>query len=382
MRKLVEVHVPEHRRLPLVVCLLWAFGWSAPALDHTAALAVDRDGNAYVATGHGEAGVEIRKWDKDGRPVDDPNVPLDDGIPSAICVDEEYLYCAVSGWARGPWNNRQQIRRFRLKDGKPAPFTGKSPGPSTVAPEPERHPPRAGKGPGDTLLNGHIQVYEWPELLIPKNATDADRRLMRRPLRALDVAGSTLYVADALGGVVRMYDTDTGAAKGTFGARLPRALAVDPVGHVWVADNEGTVRAYRTDGYSGVTYSGLGDITAMSFGPGAKLFIADARAGQVFTLNDSPDRAGDFTPGLGPKSSSGGRGAVSLNGLTGVAADAGGNLVTLQQAHGTASTRLARWSPDGKLLWERFAARFVCRIGEYRVCDVDLQVLNASPARP
>ena len=373
--------MPIHSRLPLVVCLLCALGRAAPAREISAAVAVDRDGNVSTATAFDAAGVDVRKWDKDGNPAPDVRFVISDGVPSAICVDEEYLYCAVDCRDREPSNNRQQIRRFRLKDAKPAPFTGNFRESPTHAPEPNSSP-RVGKGPRETLLDGHIQVYEGPELLIPKTATDAERRLMRKPLRALDVAGSTLFVADALGGVVRMYDTDTGVTKGTFGARSPRGLAVDPVGHVWVADSEGTVRAYRTDGYAGVTYAGLGDVAAMSFGPGARLFIADAKTAQVFTLNDSPDRPGDFTPVLGGKPPANGRPANSLTALAGVAADAKGNLVTIQRLPGGKGVRLARWTPGGVPLWQRFATRFVLRLGGHRLCDIDLQAIDRGLAKP
>jgi hypothetical protein len=335
------VHTPARRPFALLICLL-----SAAAGSASAALAVDREGNVYAVIA-----ADIRMWDSRGNPVPEARFPIRDGAPYALCVDEEYLYCAVSG--REPSDHRQQIRRFRLKDGRPAPFTGQD--------------------SSDPLAAGHIQAYGRSELPIPGTAPESERHLMRQPLRSLDVAGSTLYVADALGGAVRLYDTDTGAAKGHFPARLPRALAVDPIGQVWVADHQGALRAYRTDGYAGVTYAGLGDPTAMSFGPGARLYIADARTGQVLTLNSSPDRPGDFTPVLGHQGD-------RLDGLRSAAADASGNLVTLQIRPDAAGARLARWSPAGKLLWERQVMRV--RLAWYTIYDFDLPMINGQPARP
>jgi hypothetical protein len=363
-------------------------GRTPDAAGHTPtnieSVAVDKDGNVYTANGWDEAGADFKKWDQDGNAVYDADFRIrngrPNGIPYVICVDEEYLYCAVSGWEREPWNNRQQIQRYRLKDGKAAPFTGKSEKSSTEEPKSGDRAPRTPKRPSDTLLDGHIQLYEWPQLLIPKTAPDDERRLMRNPIRAMDVAGSTLYAADALAGVVHMFDTETGAKKGEFNVHLPRALAVDPIGQVWVADHAGVLRAYRTDGYSGVTYSGLGDPVAMAFGTGAKLYVADARAGQVLLLNSTPDQSGGFTPVLGQKAKSGDRAPDRFYTLRGLAVDAHDNLITVQREPGASGARLARWTPDSPpsadrqptytLAWEHFATEFVS-LGNYGQSDPD-----------
>jgi hypothetical protein len=358
-------------------------GRTPDAAGHTPtnmeAVAVDRDGNVYTANGWDEAGADFKKWDKDGNAVYDANFQIRNGRPNgapyAICVDEEYLYCAVGGWDREPWNHRQQIQRFRLSDGKAAPFTGPSEKSSTDEPKGDR-PPRVGRGPAKKLLDGHIQLYEWPELLIPKDTPEPRRRLLRQPIRALDVAGSTLYAADALAGVVRVYDTETGMPKGDFAVGpLPRALAVDPIGQVWVADADGSLRAYHPDSYAGVSYSGLGDVTAMAFGPGAKLYIADSKSGQILTLNNSPDVPGNFTPVLGQKATPGDRAPDHFFTLRGVAVDNAGNLITIQREPGASGARLAKWTlpPNAKsysLAWEHFATEFVS-LGNYGRSDPD-----------
>jgi hypothetical protein len=212
----------------------------------------------------------------------------------ALAVDQEYLYCAAGG----------QIRRFALVDGRPAPFTG-----------------------GSVGIRGAA-------------------------IGALDVAGTTLYVADVRAGSVRMFDTESGASKGEFAAFLPTALAVDPIGQIWVAQDHGTLRAFRADGYAGVTYSGLDEVTSMAFGPGGRLYVADAKVGRV------------LTPGTGESGATFVAVLDRLPYLRAVGADNEGNLVTLQREPGADGARLAKWSAEKKLLWERSP------------------VINAAPARP
>lgn len=333
-------------------------------------VAVDKDGNVYTANGWDEAGADFKRWDAAGRSVYDAQYAIRNGRPNgapyAIAVDEEYVYCAVGGWDREPWNNRQQIQRFRLKDGKPAPFTGRS---ETSQGDDRARGPRQPKGPAERLLDGHIQLYEWPALQVPAGTSESDARLMRTPLRAIDVSGSTVYVADALAGKIRMFDSESGAAKGGFDVHLPHAVAVDPTGQIWVAHDHSSVTAYRADGYSGVTYGPLGDVTSLAFGPGAKLYAADAESGRVLTLDAAASPA-QFVPVLGSKAKAGDRAADRFYKLRGVAADNAGNLFTIQREPGSSGARLAKWSPERKLLWEQFATEFVS-LGNYGQADPD-----------
>ncbi|MDB5322995.1 MAG: Flagellar hook capping protein [Phycisphaerales bacterium] len=192
-----------------------------------------------------------------------------------VVADGDYLYCAT----------KTQVRRFKLASGQPAPFAGPA---------------------------AHISI-------------DA--------VCALDVAGATLYVG--AGNKMRMFDSSSGAATGEFDVHLPQAVAVDPLGQIWVAHDHSVIQAFRADGYSGVTYGGLGEVTSLSFGPGAKLYAGDAATGQVFVL-DTGGSPAQFVP------------VLKVSNLRAVAADGRGNLVTLE-----GGGRVAKWSSDGKLLWER-----------------------------
>lgn len=227
----------------------------------------------------------VEKMDAGGRLV---TFDVGVGRPEAMVADEVYLYVADGG----------VIRRFSLAGGKEAAFTG---GKSAIAVEPGA-------------------------------------------VRAMDVAGTTLYVADALAGEVRMFDSETGEEKGSFSAPLPTALAVDAIGQIWVAHDHGTVRAFRADGYAGVTYGGLEEVSATAFGPGGKLYVADSKSGRVMTPGTG-DSGATFVTALDD-----GAGAEDWL-LRAVAADDKGNVVTLQTGRGNGRARVAKWSATGKLLW-------------------------------
>jgi len=231
---------------------------------------VEARGLAVDPAGNVYAGSRgVWKWDATGK-----RVAFDAGTnsPVAMVADEEYLYVAGGG----------KIRRFALNGGKESPFT-----------------------------RGAITVE-----------TDA--------VRGMDVVGTTLYVADAKAGGVRMFDTATGEAKGDFSAPLPTALAVDALGQIWVAYEQGTIRAFRSDGYAGVTYTGPDDVPSMAFGLGGKLYVVDGTRGRVVTLGEG---GLEEVLRVGP-------------GLVAVAADREGRLVTLERGG-----RVAKWDA-GRVVWE------------------------------
>lgn len=225
------------------------------------------------------SGGGITKWDVGGNSV---SLRLSDPA-DAIAVDEDYLYCAVGS----------EIRRFKLADGERADFTQQVPRVDRVSSQ--------------------------------------------------DVSGAMLFVADASANKIRMFDTASGAAAGEFDVHAPAAVAVDPLGQIWVAHDHSVVQAFRADGYSGVTYGGLGEVVALTFGPGARLYAADAASGRVMVLDTGASPA-QFVP------------VLSLSGEAGrlcaVVADGRGNLITLQRRADGKGERLAKYGADKKMMWE------------------------------
>ncbi len=329
-------------------------GKPASAAGHTPtnmeSVAVDATGAIYTANGWDEAGADFKKWTPDGQSAYDANFSIRNGKPNgapyAIAVDGEYLYCAVGGWDREPWNNRQLIQRFKLADGKPAPFTG------------------------EYLVDGHISVYEWASKRIAADIGAAETRLMGSPLRAIAVAGETLYVADALEGRIRKYDKRSGDGQGSFAVSLPSAIAIDTTGRVWVGHEHHKVTVFDAGGGMALeALNELGEIQAMAFSAAGQLYIADGQAGhvKVYDVGEGEPR---LLRTLGQKAQPGDRAADRFFELCGVAVGLDGNIVTIQKDP-PGGARLAKWNPEGRLIWEHFGTEFVS-LGNYGVHEPDV----------
>ena len=212
------------------------------------------------------------KWDAQGNALYDAQYRIRNGNPNgapyAIAVDETAIYCAMGGWANPPWNHKQQLQRFSRTDGKHQAF-------SKVADK-----------------TGHIQLYEWPEKLLPPGTPPADAELMREPLRAVAVSGDQLLVADALAGKVRRFNKVTGEARGEFQVKLPQALALDRSGRIWVGHEHKLVSLFRPTGRrSPAQLDDLGEIASLAFDPKGNLYVADREAGQVKVYDVPGQRA-------------------------------------------------------------------------------------------
>lgn len=322
-------------------------GKPANAAAHTPtnmeSVAVDAEGAVYTANGWDEAGADFKKWDADGKPVYDAQYQIRNGQPNgapySIATDGEFLYCGMGGWARDPWNERQQIQRFRLSDGKQVKFT------------------RVGRD------DGHINVYEWPSKLVPEGTPEADARLMRAPLRALAIFGDTILAADALGGRILRFQKESGEAQGEFPVKLPAALAVDAAGRIWVGHEHHTVSVFTPEGKEPrAVLTGLGEVEALAFDKAGRLYVADSDAGQVTAYDVSGEKPKAVFH-LGEKARPGDRRPDRFFHLRGVAVDGSGNIATIQ-TEPAGGARLAKWSPDGRLLWEQFGCEFVS-LGNY-----------------
>ena len=335
-------------------------GQPANAAGHTPAnlesVAVDSAGAVYTANNWDEAGADFKKWDATGHAVYEANYQIRNGQPNgapySIATDDQYLYCGMGGWESEQWKNLQQVQRFTLKDGKAAPFAA---------------------GP-EGIKDGHINIYEWPKKLIPPGTPPADAALMGAPLRALAISDTTIFVADALGGKIRRYDKATGVAQGEFPVPLPQAIALDAMGRVWVGHSHHQIDVFTPAGqHVAGPFGGLNDVAALAFGPMVpgkprRLYVAASGAGQVVGL-DVTGRNKKWVHILGQRAQPGDRAADRFFHLRGMAVDKTGNLFTIQ-VEPISGARLAKWSPEGKLLWEQFGAEFVT-LGNYGASNPD-----------
>jgi FlgD Ig-like domain len=297
-------------------------------------VAADNDGNIYTADVWDEAAQDFRKWDRDtGRHVFDAHGLIRNGNPNglayAIAVDNNYIYCATTSHTN---HAQQHMRRFHLSDGSPAPF------------------PTAG-------TDGHILIHDRPEDEIPSGTTESAAQLMQLPLRAMVVVGEKLFVTDALAGKILSFDRETGAALGSFDVNLPNALAADSQGQLWVGHERGLITVFSQDGkQSKLAHTGLGYIRAMAFGPGDTLYVGDgvvekvlifSADGRIRTFGQAA-QPGDYSPD-------------HFYQITALTVDSRGNL-TVAQKLPVDGSRLTRFAPDGKVIWDQLGAEF-CNTG-------------------
>jgi len=152
----------------------------------------------------------------------------------------------------------------------------------------------------------------------------------------------------------------------------PQALAFDAAGRLWIVHERSKLSFLRDDGNLAPVNVQLGDARALAFGPNGQLFVADHGAGQVkiFDVKASKSKASvKLARILGQAAQPGDRAADRFFKLRGVAVDKDGNIVTIQ-VEPISGARLARWTPDGKLLWEHWGAEFVS-LGNYGAHDPD-----------
>lgn len=311
-------------------------------------VATDPRGRIYTANGWEEAGHDFKVMDSGGSTLFHARYQIRNGSPNgaphAIAVDDTHIYCATHGWASEQWKSKQQIQRFRINDGKHETFT-------------------------EIKDNaGHIQLYEWPEKQVPEGTPKEDAGLMRLPVRALAVRGDDLFATDALGGKVHRFHKVTGKKLGEFSVKLPAALAVDAKGRLWVGHEHGRVSVFDVVGKKLASpITDLGEVKSLAFGPGGLLYVADGGAGQV-RVYEVPGTQARQIRTFGRPARPGDHAPDRFYSLRGAAVDARGNLVTIQTV-ATGGARIARFSPDGKCLWEHMALM---------LCDVG----NIAPWRP
>lgn len=330
-----------------------AIGNSAIASRHTPTnledVAVDPAGAVYTANNWDETGADFKKWNAAGIPVYEAQYQIRNGNPNgapySITTDDKYIYVGVYGWPHDPWNDKQQIQRFTLSDGKAAPW------PDSAGP------------------NGHIQIMEWPENQIPAGTPDGDKWLMTAPLRGIAVSGSTILITDGLDGKILKFDKTDGHPMGSFPCPLPRSIAVDSSGNIWVGHSHHIVEAFSPAGTSlGQAITDIGEVQGMTFGPDGKLYVCDSVAGQVKIYQIDGAKA-TLKRTFGHKAVAGDYAADRYFTLRSIAVDSAGNMFTIQ-VEPVGGAHLAKFSPSGVTLWQLTATEFVS-LGNYNATAPD-----------
>ena len=305
----------------------------------------DAKGNIYTANGWEEAGHDFKVQGPDGKTLFHARYQIrngnPNGAPHAIAIDEKFIYCATHGWDSEQWKNKMQIQRFHIKNGNHEKFT-----------DPALEP-----------TAGHIELYEWPKRQIPEGTPKEDADLMALPVRALAILGDSIIATDALGGKIHKFHKVTGTRQGEFAVKLPHALAIDTAGRLWIGHERHQVSVFTIDGKDlGTRLTDVGEVKSLAFGPKGLLYVADGEACRVKVYDVSKDKP-QLVRTFGQPAKPGDYAPERFYSLRGAAVDPQGNIVTIAGVT-VGGARIAKFSPDGKCLWEHMALMF-CDVGNY-----------------
>ncbi|HEY3332025.1 MAG TPA: FlgD immunoglobulin-like domain containing protein [Capsulimonadaceae bacterium] len=295
-------------------------------------VAVGPDDAPYTTHDWDEPHNDIRKWDPiTGKSlITSGHIVRDSG--KAIAVDGDVVYAtAYTGIGDKP---AFRIHRFLATQ-------------TSV-----RSDPNASK-------NWPIVVYQGDAGRVPVGTPAADVSLVTVPLLSLAVSGDTLLATDSLGGKVKRYDKTSGAELASFDVKLPVAIAASPDGNIWVGHEHSKVSVFSSDGkLLGTPISDLKQVISLSIGKNGNLYVADEGAGQVkiYSIHGAqvtstgtlgnPAQAGDIDPSR-------------FRRVHGAAVDSHGNVYTIQnEYHFGDGGHLAKFGPDGKLIWEQTGLEF------------------------
>lgn len=212
-------------------------------------VAVDPLGGVYENSFFEEAPTELRKWDKDGKPVWAINYG-DGGY--AIAADADSVYVAIIE------DGINGVRRFSAVDGT------------------------------DT-------TWATGPLLVNANAIDG--------ISGLGVDSDYLWVSNRAENRVELYDKETGLFVRQFGLANPFGLAADDNGNAWVASGGSEVTQVDSLGNVLATIQGLDQPRAVAIGgPAQNLYVANFGSATVREYDPSTgvmlrELFGKATPG-------------------------------------------------------------------------------------
>ena len=295
---------------------------------------VTRDGKVYTNSIWDEAGREVgiyQNGDVIGKAEDLHGWGRHGG--KAIAVDERYMYVAMQqsvekkAKAQGKdyppsGTTWYAVRRYNLS-GKPAPF------------------PR-GRG--------------WDKSMLIVSTKSA--------ITGLAVNQQRLYVSDAATNSIRVYSTSNfGQQVRNFPVSHPGKIATDRRGNLWVIQtNTHKILNYSASGKQlPGTITDAGKPTAIAFDRRGKLLVTDNGVRQqvlIYNVRRTPELVETLGIKGGVYAGVPGKvGDLKLYDLSGVGADARGNIYVNSGFHG--GTDLRKFSPARKLQWQLLSLHFV-----------------------
>ncbi|QLE56525.1 hypothetical protein [Nostoc sp. TCL26-01] len=313
-----------------------SFGGKKWVQNYVEAMYVAPNGTVYTNSHWDEAGAEAAIY-KDG----DVLGVLSDthgwsrGGGKAVTANDKYIYIAISQGSVGKIDKDYPpegttwycVRRYDLA-GKPAPFP-------------------SGRG--------------WDQSMLITST--------KSEVTGLATVGNELYISDAVTNKIRVYNTDTMQEIRSFSISNPGAIAIDQQHTLWIIQGKNAKTPAKILHYSATGEQLPQQITNV-IAPGAiaidhqgKLLIADNGTRQqvlIYNITNQPVQI----KALGNKGgiTSGVPGEIKNDkfyGLTGVGADAQGNIYVNNNGFQNSGTDLRKFSPSGKQLWRLLGLFFV-----------------------
>ncbi|MTJ06735.1 hypothetical protein [Anabaena sp. UHCC 0204] len=297
---------------------------------------VKDDGTIYTNSIWDEAGSEAGVY-KDGKPI----FVLEDTHGwyrlggKAITVNNKYIYLAMS---QGGLDKTKQdyppkgqtwycVRRYDLK-GKPAPF---------------------GKGNG------------WDKSMLITSKSNA--------VTGLATIDNQLFVSNANENMVRVYNTETMEEITSFSVTNPGNITIDKKGGLWIIQKKKGSTPGKVVNYSQTGKKlpqqiiDIDEPSALAIDNRGRLLIGENGVSQqvlIYNINNQPVRVDTFGDKNGIFSGVPGEVKNSkLYGITGVGADATGNLYINNNGFNRSGTDLRKFSLSGQIQWQLLGLIFV-----------------------
>ncbi len=258
------------------------------------------------------------------------------GGGKAIAADKKYIYVAMQQAHDGkpgedypPEKTKWYcVRRYNLS-GKPAPFPG-------------------GRG--------------WDKSMAIVST--------KEEVTGLATAHGLLYASDKAANKVHVYNTTTMKEIRNFAVSNPGNIAIDKQGNLWIIQNKNGSNPAKIGHYSPAgkqlhgVITGVAEPTAIAVDNKGRLLVADnSQRQQVLIYNIStskPKQVDTFGVKGGIYAGKPGEiGDFKFSGLTGVGADAVGNIYVSNDGFNRSGVDLRQFSPSGKLKSQLLGLQFI-----------------------